>query len=234
MFDSICICQKYWYCMILAVNDLYDLYAHIIKGCVKVSKAVVLYDMISTIMMTSSNGNIFCVTDPLNSPGEFPTQRPVTRSFDIFFDLRLNKPLSKQSWDWWFETLSRSLWRHRNDAGGSDELWRKYHKISDISHTLVYYKIVYHSDVVGASSVGATPTTSSFSTEQLPSKDCAKTTRRQDEKHLNFGIGPTYIRGLTVGKTGWYPVTTTKHHKAWTSVHLLPKFKSRGILRPSG
>ena len=39
-----------------------------------------------------------------NSPvtGEFPAQRPVTRSFDVFFDLRLNKPLSKQSlviWD---------------------------------------------------------------------------------------------------------------------------------------
>ena len=47
-------------------------------------------------------------------PGEFPTQRPVTRSFDVFFDLRLNKRLSKQSWDWWFETLSRPLWRHRN------------------------------------------------------------------------------------------------------------------------
>ena len=47
-------------------------------------------------------------------PGEFPSQRPVTRSFDVFFDLRLNKRLSKQSWGWWFETLSRSLWRHRN------------------------------------------------------------------------------------------------------------------------
>ena len=34
-----------------------------------------------------------------NSPvsGEFPTQRPVTRSFDVIFDLRLNKQLSKQS-----------------------------------------------------------------------------------------------------------------------------------------
>ena len=47
-------------------------------------------------------------------PGEFPTQRPVTRSFAVFFDLRLNKRLSKQSWGWWFETLSRPLWRHRN------------------------------------------------------------------------------------------------------------------------
>ena len=70
--------------------------------------------------MTSSNGNIFRVTGPLcgefTGPGEFRTQRPVTRSFDVFFDLRLNKPLSKQSWGWWSETLSRSLWRHRNEC----------------------------------------------------------------------------------------------------------------------
>ena len=51
-----------------------------------------------------------------NSPrtGEFPAQRPVTRSFDVFFDLRLNKRLSKQSWGWWFETPSLPLWRHCN------------------------------------------------------------------------------------------------------------------------
>ena len=32
-----------------------------------------------------------------NSPvtGEFPAQTPVTQSFDVFFDLRLNKRLSK-------------------------------------------------------------------------------------------------------------------------------------------
>ena len=52
-----------------------------------------------------------------NSPvsGEFPSQRPVTRSFDVFFDLRLNKQLSKQSWGWWFETPSRPLWRQCNE-----------------------------------------------------------------------------------------------------------------------
>ena len=51
-----------------------------------------------------------------NSPvlGEFPTQRPVTRSFDVYFDLRLNKWLCKQSWGWWFETLLYPLWRHSN------------------------------------------------------------------------------------------------------------------------
>ena len=70
-------------------------------------------------MMTSSNGTIFRVTSPLcgefTGPGEFPAQRPVTRSFDVFFDLRPNKRLSKQPWGWWFEMLSWSLWRHRND-----------------------------------------------------------------------------------------------------------------------
>ena len=70
-------------------------------------------------MMTSSNGNIFRVTGHLCgefSPvsGEFPAQRPATRSFDVFFDQRPNKRLSKQSWGWWFETHSPPLWRHSN------------------------------------------------------------------------------------------------------------------------
>ena len=47
-------------------------------------------------------------------PGKFPAQRPVRRSFDVFFDLRLNKRLSKHSWGWWFETPSCPLWRHHN------------------------------------------------------------------------------------------------------------------------
>ena len=47
-------------------------------------------------------------------PGEFPAQRPVTRSFDVFFDLYPNKRLSKQWWGLWFETSSCPLWRHRN------------------------------------------------------------------------------------------------------------------------
>ena len=75
-------------------------------------------------MMTSSNGNIFCVTGHLcgNSPvsGEFPAQRPVTWSFDVFFDLRLNKRLGKQSWGWWFETPSRPLWRHWRLSDGNE------------------------------------------------------------------------------------------------------------------
>ena len=51
-----------------------------------------------------------------NSPvaGEFPAQRPVTWSFHVFFDLRWNKRLCKQSWDWWFETPLHPLWCHCN------------------------------------------------------------------------------------------------------------------------
>ena len=66
-------------------------------------------------MMTSSNGNIFRVTGHLCGEFTGTAQRPVTRSFDVFFDVCLNKRLSKQSWGWWYETLSLPLWRHRND-----------------------------------------------------------------------------------------------------------------------
>ena len=48
------------------------------------------------------------------SPVNSPAQRPVTRSFDVFFDLCLIKQLSKHSRGWWFETLSRPLWCHCN------------------------------------------------------------------------------------------------------------------------
>ena len=75
------------------------------------------------LMMTSSNGNIFHVTGPLcrefTSPSEFPTQRPVTRSFDVLFDLHLNKRFSKQPWGCWFETPSWSFWRQCNANKGS-------------------------------------------------------------------------------------------------------------------
>ena len=47
---------------------------------------------------------------PVNSPHK----ASITRSFDVFFDLRLNKLLSKQPWGWWFEMLSWSLWLQCN------------------------------------------------------------------------------------------------------------------------
>ena len=48
--------------------------------------------------------------------GGFPAQRPVTWSFDVFFDLRLNKLLSKQLWGWWFETLLCPSWSRSNES----------------------------------------------------------------------------------------------------------------------
>ena len=60
--------------------------------------------------------NIFRVTAHLHGEFTGPAQRPVTRSFDVFFDLHLNKRLSKHSWGWWFETSSCPLWCHCNAA----------------------------------------------------------------------------------------------------------------------
>ena len=57
-------------------------------------------------LMTLCNGN-----PPIT--GRFSSQRPLTRSFHVFFDL-LNKRLNKQSRRRWFETPSCSLWRHCN------------------------------------------------------------------------------------------------------------------------
>ena len=64
-----------------------------------------------------------------NSPvsGEFPAQRPVTRRVDVSFDLCLNKRVRKQSWGWWFETLSCPLWRHCNVVVHS--LWGKFNTL---------------------------------------------------------------------------------------------------------
>ena len=50
------------------------------------------------------------------SPVDSPHKGPVTRSFDVFFDLRLNTRLSKQSRRRWFKTPSRSSWRHCNEG----------------------------------------------------------------------------------------------------------------------
>ena len=60
-----------------------------------------------------------------NSPvtSEFPSQRPVTRGFDVFFDLCLNKQLSTQSWGLWFKTPSSSLLRNCNDFEYYQAMW---------------------------------------------------------------------------------------------------------------
>ena len=55
-----------------------------------------------------------CSTQDSPVNGEFPALRPVTWSFDVFFDLSLNKRFGKQSWGWWFETQPRPLRRRCN------------------------------------------------------------------------------------------------------------------------
>ena len=66
-------------------------------------------------------------------PGDFPARRPVMQSFDAFFDLRLNKRLSKHSWGCWYETLSRPLWRHCNERVGNNLYWMRHDDCSYIN-----------------------------------------------------------------------------------------------------
>ena len=85
-------------------------------------------------MMTSSNGNIFRVSEHLC--GEFTGDRWILRTKAsaaelCFYHLRLNKRLSKQWWGWWFETPSRPLCRHCNDEqslqhANISKLWGRY------------------------------------------------------------------------------------------------------------
>ena len=116
-------CTLAWIAFLLKLSVGVNMQSNHFKILVQICSNVMMW-----CMMTLSNGNIFRVTGhlcgeftgprwiprtkagPVNSPHKWP----VTRSFDVFFDLRLNKRLSKQSWGWWLETLSRPSWRHCN------------------------------------------------------------------------------------------------------------------------
>ena len=86
------------------------------------------------------------------------------------------RPMRGASWD---EEQTTLWWNNTT---------KMYRKVSNIRHTLVGNKIVDHSDVVGAWPVGAAPTTSSFSTQHLASRDSAKTAARRYENLLSVGI----------------------------------------------
>ena len=86
--------------------------------------------------------------------GEVPAQRPVTRNFDVFCDLRLNKRLSKQSWGWWLETPSCALWRHCNEISPKQNTSHTFNEnlhstktivasgiMISLPHSLVYIRI---------------------------------------------------------------------------------------------
>ena len=85
-------------------------------GCVNSLKPCDAYDICSWWRHQVETFSALLAICAGNSPvhGEFPAQRPVTRSFDVFFDLRPNKRLSKHSRGWWFETLLCPLWHHCN------------------------------------------------------------------------------------------------------------------------
>ena len=98
------------------------------------------------IMMTSSNGNIFRVTGHLcvELTGHFPSQRPVMRSLDVFFGLRLNRHLSQQWRRWWFETPSHPLWRHFTDVNALTRNGR--HNTNNILMRMLYRSSLLHID----------------------------------------------------------------------------------------
>ena len=94
-----------------------------------------------------------------NSPvtGEFPSQRPVTQSFDVFFELRLNRLLSKQSRRSWFETPSRSLWRHHNALGRVNASWpssESTHEITTLFSVTNHLSISHIISLISLSSTG--------------------------------------------------------------------------------
>ena len=182
--------------------------------------------------MTPSNGNNFRVTGHLcgefTGPGEFPAQRPVTRSFHVFFDLHLNKPLSKQSWGWWFETLSRPFWRHCNGrkpitwTNDDPVHWRihtssgtplltwiipagisNYHETSNKTSTLVGNKTVEDSDVVSALLQIHLHSPLNTWLQLIGQRQLQDETRNNEV----LGFGAPYIRGLTarpsISKLRW-------------------------------
>ena len=94
---------------------------------------------------------------------------------------------------WWFDitlilTLKGCVNNLEKKPTNIYQCTNDYCQTSNISHTLQGNDIGDHSDVVGASPVGAAPTTSSFSTGHPASTDWAKTTARREENHFIYGI----------------------------------------------
>ena len=100
-------------------------------------------------MMTTSNGNIFRVTGLLCAAFTGHRWIPLTKASDAelwwFFDLSLNKRLSKQSKRRWFETPSRSLWRHCNTQ--CSRMIVSHWKIYDVITMACVGDISYHDTI---------------------------------------------------------------------------------------
>ena len=89
----------------------YEISGNMLSGCVYLNKGSRHGDVTKwkhfSALQALCEGNL-----PVT--GEFLSQRPLTRSFDVFFDLRLNERLSKPSRSRWFETPLHPLWRQWN------------------------------------------------------------------------------------------------------------------------
>ena len=73
----------------------------------------------------------------------YPRKGQWRGGFDVFFDLRPNEHLSKQSWGWWFETTSRSLWRHSYGTQTTISLWTGDAKCNHQRKTKTYDCILF-------------------------------------------------------------------------------------------
>ena len=118
---------------------------------------------------------------------EVPAQRPVARSFDVSFDLRLNKPLSKQCWGWWFETLSRPLWGQRNEVYSTVLMM-----IFNLQFTTIALRIYYFEETINL-----------FSIMILLSRCDLKQYKNKPEFDLRYILGKTK-RGVTELHFKWH------------------------------
>ena len=101
IYISVCVCEVY------KVTNHYKLYPN-------TNFMLTLWVVLDIHSVTACLSVKCCIQDQVQVTGEFPSQRPVMGSFDVLFDLCLNKQLSKQSRGWWFETPSCSLWHQGN------------------------------------------------------------------------------------------------------------------------
>ena len=128
-----------------------------------------------------------------NSPvtGEFPAQRPVTRSFDNFFYLRLTKRFGKQSWRWWFETSSRPLWCHCNvqtDGMCSDMVWI-YHQF--LAFSSEWFIHIRQGCFTSTETIQSCPITNEITLKHMGTINWCQTTAKPDKMRTTCTIlGP--------------------------------------------
>ena len=110
-------CRHNWAVLIFTNNSLHTTVGPISQWSVPFMFQLTSSSLRRHEMLIFSALLAFCEGNPRSAvTGGLPSQRPVTWGFDVLFDVRLNKRLSKQSRCWYFETPWRLLWRHSNYA----------------------------------------------------------------------------------------------------------------------